>query len=207
MADRAGCTVLTALAGSPSGWIGVTGWDAACGFSRGEDVVAARLLEDSAAVASLGAKQRLIGGLDSQYGKQPRRAAIIGDGIETALTELLPTRCLIPLGLQHDDHREVRRAAVRVAANSQAPVEWIVYEDLPYGPDDRRYFHNQYSEEALAAYSSAGFVLSEIELDLGPPDMKADAVERYQSQLRGLRQDPDFDQKIVQERYWALSWR
>ncbi len=127
------------------------------------------------------------------------------DGINCALTELLPARCLIPLGLQHDDHIAVRRAASLVAASTEAPLEWIVYEDLPYGPNDRRYFHDRYSKEALASYSSAGFVLTEIELDLGSMDMKAEAVEKYRSQLRGLRQDPDFDQKIVDERYWALS--
>ena len=116
-----------------------------------------------------------------------------------------PSQCLIPLGLQHDDHREVRRVALLVAASTPALLEWIVYEDLPYGPNDRLYSHDQFGKEALASYSSAGFVLTEIELDLGSVDMKADAVEHYQSQLRGLRLDPDFDQKIVEERYWALS--
>jgi LmbE family N-acetylglucosaminyl deacetylase len=202
MAIRPGCTVLTALAGSPAEWTAVTGWDSACGFSSGEDVIAARLSEDATALVILRGRQLPVGGLDFQYGPQPERAKIIREGIESAVADLMPKTCVIPLGLLHPDHEEVRRIATLVAASDHAPVDWIVYEELPYGPDDVLGEHHR---AAFDAYHAAGFQLTEIAPELGELDVKSGAVEGYKSQLRALRQDPDFDEKIVAERYWSLS--
>ncbi len=206
MAARPRCTVLTALAGSPARWTALTGWDSYCGFSLGEDVVAARLLEDATALERLGAFQRPVGGLDHQYvvqyGPQPERATIIREGIEAALADLMPSTCVIPLGLEHHDHKEVRRIAAGVAAEARFPLDWIVYEELPYGPGDKLGEHH---DAAFAAFRADGFRLAEIVPELGEMDLKSDAVEGYQSQLRALRQDPNFDRKIITERFWSLS--
>jgi LmbE family N-acetylglucosaminyl deacetylase len=202
MAIRPGCTVLTALAGRPAEWTAVTGWDSDCGFSLGEDVIAARLSEDATALAILGGRQLPIGGLDFQYGPQPGRARIIREGIESALADLMPKTCVIPLGLLHPDHEEVRRIAALVAANAHTPVDWVVYEELPYGPHD---VLGEQHRAAFDAYHAAGFQLTEIAPELGEMDVKSGAVEGYKSQLRALRKDPDFDEMLVVERYWSLS--
>ena len=206
MACHEGVTVVTALAGSPAGWDALTGWDAECGFVPGDDVVVARLSEDRAALAVLNAQQRTINGLDDQYGPQPGRSGIIRAGIESALVELAPRRCAIPLGLQHPDHIEVRRVALEVAADAQSPTTWTVYEDLPYGPNDPSgRFHN----EAFAAFAEAGFLLSKLQPDLDSTmRLKAAAVECYASQVGALRRfNPNFDRDIEIERHWSLERR
>jgi LmbE family N-acetylglucosaminyl deacetylase len=114
----------------------------------------------------------------------------------------MPISCVIPLGLLHPDHEEVRRIAALVAANAHSAADWIVYEDLPYGPNDTL---GQQHDAAFAAYRAAGFTLTEITPELGAIEVKSGAVEGYQSQLRVLKQDPDFDRKIISERYWSLS--
>ncbi len=164
--------------------------------------MAARLSEDATALARLGGLQLPLGGLDFQYGLQPERTRIIREGIESALAELMPETCVIPLGLLHPDHEEVRRIAALVAANAHAPVDWIVYEDLPYGPNDVLGEHHRV---AFDAYDGTGFQLTEIAPELGEMDPKSGAVEGYKSQLRALRKDPAFDEKIVAEKYWSLS--
>ena len=204
MAGLTGVTVVTALAGSPDRWDEVTGWDQACGFATGDDVLAARLSEDRAALRILGARQRTINGLDDQYGPQPGRPGLVRDGIESALADLAPQSCAIPLGLQHPDHIEVRNVALLVAAQAPSPPVWTVYEDLPYGRNDPG---GQFHDEAFAAYAEAGFRLRELQPDLDSTmPIKAAAAECYVSQLGAMRRfSPSFDRDIESERYWALE--
>ena len=206
MARLEGVTVVTALAGSPDRWDELTGWDAACGFAVGDNVVAARLSEDQAALGLLSAQQRTVQGLDDQYGPQPGRTGIIRAGLESALAELEPHSCAIPLGLQHPDHIEVRRVALLVAARAASPLAWTVYEDLPYGPNDPS---GQFHDEAFAAFAGAGFLLRERHPDLDPTmPVKGAAVECYASQLGAMRRfNPNFDRDIETERYWSLERR
>ena len=205
MARHEGATVVTALAGSPASWDELTGWDAACGFMTGDNVVAARLSEDRAALGVVHARQRSVNGLDDQYGPQLGRGGIIRAGIESALTEIEPRGCAIPLGLQHPDHIEVRRVALLVADAPWSTV-WTVYEDLPYGPNDPS---GKFHDEAFAAFADAGFLLSELRPDLDSTmRIKAAAVECYASQVGALRRfNPNFDQDIEDERYWSLERR
>ena len=206
MACHEGATVVTALAGSPASWDEVTGWDAECGFAAGDNVVAARLSEDRAALGVLKSQQSTVDGLDDQYGPQPGRSGIIRAGIESALAEIEPRNCAIPLGLQHPDHIEVRSVALLVAAHAQSPTVWTVYEDLPYGPNDPS---GQFHDEAFAAYAEAGFLLNQLQPELDSTmRIKAAAVECYTSQLGGLRKfNPNFDQDIEIEHYWSLERR
>jgi LmbE family N-acetylglucosaminyl deacetylase len=206
MTCHEGVTVVTALAGSPDGWDELTGWDAECGFVAGDNVVAARLSEDRAALGVLNAQQRTVDGLDDQYGPQPGRTGIIRAGIESALAELEPHSCAIPLGLQHPDHIEVRRIALLVAAQASSATVWTVYEDLPYGPNDPS---GQFHNDAFTAFAEAGFLLRELQPELDPTmRIKAAAAECYQSQLRAMRRfNPNFDRDIETERYWSLERR
>jgi LmbE family N-acetylglucosaminyl deacetylase len=203
LARLEGAAVVTALAGSPDRWDELTGWDAACGFVAGDNVMAARLSEDRAALGVLKARQRTVEGLDDQYGPQPGRAHLIRAGIESALAELEPHSCAIPLGLQHPDHIEVRRVALLVAAQAPTPLVWTVYEELPYGPNDPG---SRFHDEAFAAFAEAGFLLSELHPDLDPTmGTKAAAAECYTSQLGAMRRfNPNFDRDIETERYWSL---
>ena len=102
-----------------------------------------------------------------------------------------PGTCAIPLGLQHPDHQEVRQIALSCVGSGGSAVDWVVYEDLPYGRNDP---DGSSRAEAVAAIESAGLRLSELRPDLDP-DMttKAAAVACYPSQLLALRLSPTFD--------------
>jgi LmbE family N-acetylglucosaminyl deacetylase len=203
LARRPGSIVLTALAGSPPAWDQLTLWDRLCGFGVGDDVMAVRIDEDRNALGVLGASQQIIEALDGQYDPPEPRADLVRSGIEAALERLSPATCAIPLGLQHPDHQEVRQIALSCVGSSGPPVEWVVYEDLPYGRSDP---DGSSHAEAVAAIESAGLRLSELRPDLDPEmTTKAAAVACYPSQLLALRLSPTFDADIEIERYWSLS--
>jgi LmbE family N-acetylglucosaminyl deacetylase len=203
LAAHPGSTVLTALAGSPAAWDQLTLWDRLCGFGAGEDVMAARMVEDRTALEVLGATQQVIEALDGQYDRGQPRVDLVRSGIRSALDGVVPGTCAIPLGLQHPDHQEVRRIALSCVGQGGSAVDWVVYEDLPYGRNDPE---GTSRAEAVEAIESAGFRLSEIRPELDP-DMatKATAVACYSSQLLALRLSPTFDTDIEVERYWSLG--
>ena len=203
LALHPGSTVLTALAGSPPAWEELTLWDGLCGFGPGDDVMAARLIEDRAALAALGATQLTIEANDSQYGQLEQRAELVRSGIQAALDRMGAGTCAIPLGLQHPDHQEVRRIALSCVAATGSALDWVVYEDLPYGRSDPG---GTAHDEAVAAIESAGFRLSDLRPALDPEmTAKAAAVACYPSQLLALRLSPTFDADIEVERYWSLA--
>jgi LmbE family N-acetylglucosaminyl deacetylase len=202
LVGRPGSTVLTALAGSPPAWDQLTPWDRLCGFGVGDDVIAVRLGEDRAALGVLGATQQTIEACDGQYDPSEPRVDLVRSGIQAALDRMRPGTCAIPLGLQHPDHQEVRQIALSCAATGESTVDWMVYEDLPYGRNDP---DGSAHAEAVAAIRAAGFRLSDIRPRLDP-DMttKVAAVACYASQLLALRLSPTFDADIEIERYWSL---
>jgi LmbE family N-acetylglucosaminyl deacetylase len=202
LAAHPGSTVLTALAGSPPVWKELSFWDGQCGFRAGDDVLAVRVLEDRAALAVLAAGQQLIEACDGQYGRSEHRADVVRAGIESALGRMASGTCAIPLGLQHPDHQDVRQIALSCVDGSRPDVDWVVYEDLPYGRIDRG---GSSHRQAVEAIESAGFQLSELHPALDP-DMatKAAAVGCYSSQLLALRHSRTFDVDIEIERYWTL---
>ena len=108
-----------------------------------------------------------------------------GRASSSALGRMRPATCAIPLGLQHPDHQEVRQIALSCVGAAGPAVDWIVYEDLPYGRSDT---DGTSRAEAVGAIESAGFQLSELRPDLDA-DMatKAAAVACYPSQLLALR--------------------
>jgi LmbE family N-acetylglucosaminyl deacetylase len=202
LAGRPGSTVLTALGGSPPAWDELTLWDRLCGFGIGQDVMAVRMVEDRAALDILGASQRIIEACDGQYVQLGHRADVVRSGIRSALDRIGPGTCVIPLGLQHPDHQDVRQIALSCVGDAGPAVDWVVYEDLPYGRNDPG---GTSRRQAVEAIRSAGFQLSELRPDLDPEmTTKAAAVACYASQLLALRMSPTFDADIEIERYWSL---
>src|SRR3954463_16054315 len=69
LAKHPGTTVITVMGGqrASGSYDEVSWWDALCGFQSGEDVVAARRIEDKAALDVVGAQQSWLDFADHQY--------------------------------------------------------------------------------------------------------------------------------------------
>jgi LmbE family N-acetylglucosaminyl deacetylase len=133
MSDMREPVVITVFAGSPPDWGGLTGWDEACGFEPGSDVVAARVAEDDAALSCLRAQGLRLAFLDEQYRDPSARltADRIGEEILSAVRRAGAETVFIPVGLVHADHL-LCAAAARWAASRAPELQWFAYEDLPY---------------------------------------------------------------------------
>jgi len=108
LASRPGSYVVTVFAGGPDSMKQLTGWDRQCGFCEGQDVIAARRQEETAALASLSASPIFLDLWDHQY-RNPKFAynneadgELIdrgADELEAALLQV-PTRTwFMPLGI------------------------------------------------------------------------------------------------------------
>ena len=128
-------TVITVLAGRPPAYPEVPSeWDALGGFKAGDDVVAARRLEDLAALEVLDVRPPLA---------RVRRPPVPGPGRPahsatggarpgaTCIAELDPTAVFVPMGLGNPDHVLTHEASLLVRAE-QLDREWFCYEDHGY---------------------------------------------------------------------------
>jgi LmbE family N-acetylglucosaminyl deacetylase len=127
-------TVVTVLAGPPPSYPDPPSeWDALGGFVAGDDVVAARRLEDVAAMAVLESPYRWLEFSDHQYLAPPDRPtpADVAPTLAAAIDELDPTAVFFPMGLGNPDHVMVHEASLAVRAD-QLDREWFCYEDHGY---------------------------------------------------------------------------
>jgi LmbE family N-acetylglucosaminyl deacetylase len=216
-----GGTVLTVFSGGPERAGQISAWDRLCGFSAGEDVMAARAAEDAAALSQLGASPRSLG--FSQYRAvvplwartvlwrairhvraHRGRSALTEEVAERLAGELRSTvvqSCAVPLGVSHDDHLVTTSACLEVARRLPE-VRWVVYEDMPYALEDA-----SGREAALAAVDSAGFTLEPMTVEIeGDAELKRAAVNAYGSQLRGLGARAELA-IAAPERYYLLTRR
>ncbi len=127
-------TVITVLAGEPPAYPEEPSeWDALGGFKAGDDVVAARRLEDLAALEVLGSAHRWLEFADHQYLAPADRptpeevAPVLAD----AIAEIDPTAVFVPMGLGNPDHVMVHEASLLVRSE-QPGRSWFCYEDHGY---------------------------------------------------------------------------
>ncbi len=191
--------VVTVFGGAPLGYPELTEWDRACGFSPGEDVVAARRAEDRAALALLGATPVWLCFLDAQYAPPPELNEIAA-ALDKTLRDHRPSAVFFPLGIFHSDHKLVHEACRSVALRWSA-LSWFIYEDALYRASAGL------SEHRLAEVRAAGFDLADAHITLDPsPEPKQRAVACYVSQLRGLVTPgrPGLTDLAAPEHYWRL---
>jgi LmbE family N-acetylglucosaminyl deacetylase len=133
LAVRPGATVITVLGGFPPAYPDhVTEWDAYGGFRDGDDVVAARREEDSAAMRALGCQHVWLPFSDHQYvGTGAYQAEEIAGPLEAAVLAADPTAVFMPFGLANPDHVLTHRAAALVQAR-HVELPWFCYEDYGY---------------------------------------------------------------------------
>jgi LmbE family N-acetylglucosaminyl deacetylase len=126
--------VITVLAGRPPAYPEVPSeWDALGGFKAGDDVVAARRLEDLAALEVLESDHRWLEFADHQYLAPADRPtpADVAPVLADAIAELDPTAVFVPMGLGNPDHVMTHEASLLVRAE-QLDRAWFCYEDHGY---------------------------------------------------------------------------
>jgi LmbE family N-acetylglucosaminyl deacetylase len=127
-------TVITVLAGRPPAYPEVPSeWDARGGFKAGDDVVAARRLEDLAALEVIESDHRWLEFADHQYlapadRPTPEQVAPV---LAEVINEIDPTAVFVPMGLGNPDHVMVHDASLLVRTEQMGRT-WFCYEDHGY---------------------------------------------------------------------------
>jgi LmbE family N-acetylglucosaminyl deacetylase len=198
LARRPRSIVATLFAGRPAVPAAQSEWDAACGFSAGEDVVGARRAEDAAALALLRATPVWLDFLDAQYGgtEPPEKLA---PALLALLERLRPAALLAPVGLFHSDHRRAREASLAVWRSAGRRVEAYLYADVPYAR-----LPGVLARE-LGALRARGLRLEPVALAGGGAVRKRLACACYRSQLRALAAPGRPGAPHGPERLWRLS--
>lgn len=188
--------VVTLFAGFAPAGGALTAWDRECGFTDGDDVVAARRAEDAAALARLGATPVWLDFRDDQYGDS---SAIpeIAEALARVVEAYAPQAIYAPLGLFHADHRRASDAALALAGRDAC---WIVYADAIY-----RRIPGAVGARA-AQLARSGYALAPLRGGRGDASpRKRDAIACYRSQLSALATRPALGDVYAPERYWTLA--
>lgn len=203
-----GTTVVTVLGGRPPAYPDpVSEWDAAGGFTAGEDVVAVRRREDEAAMASMGARPVWLEFADHQYlaPEDRPRPSDVAPVLERAVRDASPTAVFLPMGLANPDHVLTHDAGLLVRqalAGDGAPV-WFAYEDAGYKhlPGLLAWRVSRLFRAGLWPTPSVVPVV---------PDMEAKrkAIACYVSQLAPLEGEHLLSERLaanVPEQFWRLD--
>ena len=204
LAASADAVVLTVFAGKAADEALSTDWDTACGFAGAGEAMRARVSEDDAALAVLGASACRLEFPDDQY--RPGSASIdpnaLAEAVRAALHRYQPRTVAVPCGLFHRDHALAHAAALRVCRNETSRV-WLAYEDAFY----RRI--PGLLQQRLCRLDRAGIEATPVTLAHGDAGLKRRAVHCYASQMRGLASPgrPGELDAFAPEGYWRLALR
>ncbi len=192
--------VATIMSADPPDTVDLTDWDRQCGFASSRDAMIARREEDRAALTLLSARPLWLDFQDRQYGMPPQVEQISAE-LMRAFQSHLPRAVLLPLGLFHSDHVLTHLACVRALAQWQTdePPVQLAYEDSPYRAS------RGLLQQRLISLAAAGVAATPVHLNTAErPGLKAQAVQCYGSQLKGLAPESLADMEAP-ERYWALQ--
>ena len=196
LAGAPGAEVVTLFTGGPPSWDGLTAWDEACGFRRGDDVMAVRRREDDAALALLAATPRWHGLTECQYD-----SSTTVEEVAAAVEQWLPptpgATVLVPLGLSQPDHLTLGQAWPSVAL-TRPDLRWHAYADQPYAE-----LYPEELDARLAALAAAGWHPTPAQLPTGDRRRKRAAIARYTTQMRALRGSDRL--ALKPERYWLVT--
>jgi LmbE family N-acetylglucosaminyl deacetylase len=200
--------VITVLAGRPAAYPDeVTSWDAAGGFTTGDDVVGARRQEDLAAMASLGAEPVWLEFPDGQYLSPADRptAADVAPALQAAVAAARPSAVFLPMGLAHPDHVLTHDAGLLVReglADGDAP-EWFCYEDAGY-----KHLPGMLARRVATLFHRGLWPTPAVVPTRPDMEAKRTAIYRYASQVGPLERDFHLSEHLaatVPEQYWRLS--
>jgi LmbE family N-acetylglucosaminyl deacetylase len=204
-----GSTVITLVAGWPAAYPPEpTDWDACGGFKAGDDVVAERRKEDTAALAVLDAKAVWLNVADHQYlAKKDRETADqAAPSLTEAIAALEPTAVFLPMGIANPDHvltHEAGLIAREELIETRSPIVWFCYEDHGY-----KHIPGLMAWRVTKLFKSGLWPTPAIVPV--KPDMarKRRAIACYVSQVPPLERDHALSERLdgnVPEQYWRLD--
>jgi LmbE family N-acetylglucosaminyl deacetylase len=198
-------TVITVLAGRPPVYPEVPSeWDALGGFKAGDDVVAARRLEDLAALEVLDSDCRWLEFADHQYLAPEDRPTPeeVAPVLAETIAAIDPTSVFFPMGLGNPDHVMVHDASLLVRAE-QMDRAWFCYED-----------HGYKHVPGLLAWRAAKLLRSQpwptpaiVPLTLDE-ERKRKSIFCYTSQIPPLENEHALTARLsapVPEQFWQLA--
>ncbi|ALK30891.1 PIG-L family deacetylase [Burkholderia plantarii] len=126
VSTRPGTVVCTVFAGTPES-PQCRPWDVAAGFADSTAALRERIREDDEALRICGARGVRLPFLDGQYGPSPGVRAL-ARALAAQLARCRGAVPLVPLGLNHPDHRCVADAWLLLARRQRLRT-WLVYEE------------------------------------------------------------------------------
>ena len=204
-----GSTVVTVLAGRPPAYPDpVSEWDAAGGFTAGDDVVAVRRDEDRAAMRSLGARPVWLEFADHQYLAPEARPGPddVAPALGGAIGDAGATAVFLPMGLANPDHVLTHDAGLLARAALGAVgggPSWFCYEDAGY-----THLPGLLAWRVAKLFRSGLWPTPAIVPVVPDPAAKRAAVECYRSQLVPLWDEHLLEERLeanVPEQYWRLD--
>jgi LmbE family N-acetylglucosaminyl deacetylase len=198
-------TVVTVFAGNPPRYPDpMRPWDVHSGFAPGDDVMAARRSEDTAACEALDAIPHHLDFVEYSYNPDDRPVAVaeVAPVLRDVLRELAPTLVLAPFGLANPDHDVTHRACMLVR-DDLPDASWWCYEDSGY-----KHIPGLLAWRVSSLFRS-GIWPTPVCPHVDPSEArKRDAVNCYPSQLRALEHDWQIGAKLAApapEQYWRLA--
>jgi LmbE family N-acetylglucosaminyl deacetylase len=204
-----GATVVTVFAGNPPAYPDpMRKWDVQSGFAPGDDVMAVRRAEDTAALAVLDASPCHLDFVEYSYrpNDEPVAPEVIAPVLADTLLRLQPTLVLVPFGLANPDHDVTHRAAMLARADDRlatAGIAWWCYEDCGY-----KHIPGMLAWRVATLFRD-GVWPTPVAAPVDPTEArKRAAVACYPTQLRALEDDWQISTKLdapAPEQYWELA--
>ena len=198
-------TVITVLGGPPPAYPEVPSeWDALGGFKPGDDVVAARRLEDVAAMAVLESDYRWLEFTDHQYLAPADRPTPddVAPTLASVIREIDPTAVFFPMGLGNPacDFAGARMRWVRRDDDGRT---WFCYEDHGY-----KHLPGMLAWRVAKLLRSQPWPTPAIVPHVPDEERKRKAIFCYTSQIPPLENEHALTARLdghVPEQFWHLA--
>jgi LmbE family N-acetylglucosaminyl deacetylase len=206
MAAWPGATVVTVFAGNPPAYpTPQREWDRQSGFAPGDDVMAARRLEDARALAVLDASSQHLDFIEYTYnpGDKPVRPATIAPKLADTIRALGATAVFIPFGLANPDHDVTHRACMVARGELADEYPWFCHEDSGY-----KHIPGMLAWRVAQLFRAGIWPTPVCPRVDTSTERKLRAVDCYPSQLLALEDDWQISSKLAApapEQYWRLA--